>query len=134
MEAKHLYVIGLIGGLIAMVGVFTEWASASAFGMSVSETGWGMTEGTNAPYVALAGGVLTALGVLAALGDRKPISYLMPLGGILAAIGGVWGYSKVSDAIGGAAASAADVSVGYGIYLCIIGGVLGLVGAYGMKQ
>jgi hypothetical protein len=139
MEAKTWVIIGFIGGIVAAVGVFLPWATASAsaggFTASVSASGWDATSGISAPYIALAGGILALLGGLAVLGGQKAIGYLMPIGGILAIAGGVWGFSDVNSALGAVSGVAGvSASVGYGVYACIAGGVLSLLGSLGLKK
>lgn len=135
MEKKTAAIIGLIGGIIAAVGVFLSWGSASVtvpgFGtLGGSWTGWDIaTAAVNSqsyPYIALAGGVIALIGALGVLGIKsKAIGYLLPLGGIIAIIGAGWGFADISGTTG--------VSVGYGIIVCIVGGILALIGSLSLK-
>ncbi len=133
MEAKTWVIIGLIGGVIAAAGVFLTWGS-----VSVTIPGWGTVGGSSSgldiatdgnevyPYLALAGGALGLLGGLGALSGRKGLGYLLPLGGIIAIAGAGWGFADISGMTG--------VDIGYGVYVCLAGGVLALLGSLGLKK
>lgn len=124
MEKKTLLIIGLIGGILAAVGVFLSWFSTAG----VSFSGWDMArtwapllgQSFNQPYVVLLGGILALLGGLAALLAVKVtnISYLIPLGGIIAVLGWVWAAVDIAD----------WSAVSYGFYVCLVGGILALIG------
>jgi len=139
MEKKTLLIIGLIGGIIAAISVFLAWITGSAGGFSVSMSGWDLLRASisDVPYVAvvLVGGILALLGGLGMWATKmKAVGYLLPIGGILALVGGIWGFAKVTEAIGATGIPAGvSVSVGYGIYLGIVGGVLALVSSLGLK-
>jgi len=128
MEAKTWVVIGLIGGVLAAAGVFLTWWSASAFGFTVSGSGLDVATDANEvyPYLALAGGVLGLVGGLGALSGRKGLGYLLPLGGIIAIAGAGWGFADISGTTG--------ADVGYGVYVCLVGGILALLGSLGLKK
>jgi len=84
MEKKTLLIIGLIGGIIAAVGVFLPWFSASGFGITVTANGFDSNEGK----VVVLGGVLALIGALAALATTmKSLGYLIPVGGLVAILG-----------------------------------------------
>jgi len=162
--AKHkekLMIIGLIGGILAIAGVFAPWVIMSGsttsdnqtVSISSSQSGWDLAkgrvtiitevngqsvmrtirgEGKDYPYVALAGGVFVlvgALGLLVFPGVPKK-TLLLAIGGILAIIGAGWGFSGIETGT----VLVATVNYGYGLYLCLIGGVLGLLGALGLKR
>ena len=114
MKKQTLLIIGLIGGILAAVGVFLPWASA--FGFSVS--GWD-GRASNYPYVILLGGILALLGGLMALlaVKVKNIDYLILIGGIVALLGWIW-----------AVADAGLSGWTYGFYTCLVGGILALIG------
>lgn len=84
------------------------------------------------PYVALVGGILVLVGALGLLMfhgvPRKTL--LLAIGGILAIIGAGWGFSDIETGT----VLVATVSYGYGLYLCLIGGVLGLLSALGLRR
>lgn len=150
---KGLVGLGLIGGIIALIGVFTSWVSMSASGMGVTVsadiTGWEIAQGEATvmgttvsiesqtyPYVALAGGILAligAIGVLASPGTKGLVALLV-LGGMLALVGAAWGLADIETGTQSMFGVTADVSYGYGIYLALVGGILGLIGAYGARK
>jgi len=139
MEKKTAGVIGLVGGIIAAVSVFLAWGSVSAsvggFTLSPDVSGLDVRTGIAAPYIVLIGGILALVGGIGMLATKmKAVGYLLPIGGILALVGGIWGFVKVVDAICALFGfSGSGVSVGYGIYLGIVGGVLALVSSLGLK-
>jgi len=123
MEKKTLLIIGLIGGVIAAVGVFLPWVSVSGFGITVTANGFDASQGK----VVLLGGVLALIGGLAVLATTmKSLGYLIPVGGLVAILGWIWG--------------AADVGFGnltnlsYGFWACLVGAVLALIGTLGVKK
>ncbi|KXA94829.1 hypothetical protein AKJ65_03295 [candidate division MSBL1 archaeon SCGC-AAA259E19] len=130
MERQHLMILGLIGSLMAIVGVFLSWASVSAYGYSASSSGWDIaTAETGAetyPYVALAGGIIGLIGSLGVFGMMEmPIKNLLPLGGIVAIVGAGWGLADLMGTEG--------VDIGLGVYVCLIGGVLALLSSLSLK-
>jgi len=129
MEKRTLMIIGLIGGILTTVGVFLPWASATAFGITVSASGW---DGLSASVsdnpdvlLVLIGGILALIGgLLAVLAVKmKSIAYLIPLGGILAIIGWIWSATGVTD----------WSYVSYGFYTCLVGAILALIGSMGLR-
>jgi hypothetical protein len=139
---KRLIAIGLVGGIIALVGVFAPWMTVSVMGFSAGASGWDSTSDFSSPYVVLAGGILASLGSLGVLAGLKGVGFLLPLGGIMATGGAAWGYSQVTSAVPEAVSSLAGlgipagvfgIGVGSGIYVCIVGGVLAIVGSLGLR-
>jgi len=124
VEKKTAAIIGLIGGIIAAVGVFLPWYSAGIAGViTVNVSGWDATAMTSAPYIILLGGVLALLGGLGLLANQKALGYLVPIGGIVAILG--WAY---------AVADAGTLSgFAYGFYACLVGGIIALIGSLGLK-
>jgi len=116
MKDQALLVIGLIGGILAVVGVFLPWASSSGYNVS----GWdgGVSFGESQVYVILIGGVLAAIGAVVALAGVKKINYLVPIGGVIAIIGWAWAAERAGTLSGW----------GYGFYICFVGGILALIG------
>lgn len=55
---------------------------------------------------------------------------ILALGGLLAIIGAAWGFSDIDTG----SAWGASVSYGAGIYLTLIGGIFGLIGAFGLLK
>jgi hypothetical protein len=123
MEKKTLLIIGLIGGIIATVGVFLPWVSVSVGGFSVSADGSGSNQGK----VIILGGVLAVIGALAALATSiKSLGYLVPIGGLVGVLGWVWfgvdaGFGNLS-------------SYSYGLWVALVGAVLALIGTLGIKK
>jgi len=110
-----LALLGLIGGILAAVGVFLPWASA--FGFSIS--GWDVRASVSYPYVILIGGILALLGGLIALAAKvRNIVYLISLGGIIAILGWIWAIADAGTLSGWA----------YGFWACLVGGVLSVIG------
>ena len=119
MNKQTLLIIGLVGGIIAMVGVFLPWASA--FGFSTS--GWDFTAAVSYPYVILVGGIIALVGGLVVLGAKiDQAGYLIPVGGILAIAGWGWAVADAGTLSGFA----------YGFYACLVGGILALIGTLGV--
>ena len=147
---KRLIGTGLIGGVLAIAGVFGSWTSMSGTIMgekfSVSASAWdSITEAEKTITVAdttvsahiereiycclaLAGSILAligALGVLASPGMKIPIA-LLAIGGTLAIVGVGWGYSDISSEVGTLFPSV-EIGIDYGLYICLIGGILALI-------
>jgi len=124
MEKRTLLIVGLIGGILTTVGVFLPWASATAFGITVSASGWDAlsTSVSNNPDVlrVLIGGILALLGGLIALlaVGMKNIGYMIPLGGIIALLGWIWAVANAGTLSGWT----------YGFYACLVGAILALIG------
>ena len=69
------------------------------------------------------------MGGFALLNGKKPVGFLLPMGGIIAIAGGLWGYSDVSAYISRVVTiPELHLSSSYGFYVCIVGGVLALIG------
>ncbi len=133
MRKEILAAMGLIGGVLALVGIFAPWVTLSTgWGASVSMTAWdSITEakilGQPAEremycLLALAGGILALVGALLAVfapAVKAPWASLV-MGGVLAIVGAVWGLSDIETV------SMMDFSVsyGYGLYLTLSGGIL----------
>jgi len=129
MEKRTLLIVGLIGGILVTVGVFLPWVSATAYGITVSASGWDALSASvsNNPDVLLIliGGILALIGgLLAVLAVKmKSIAYLIPLGGILAIIGWIWSATSITD----------WSVVSYGFYACLVGAILALIGSMGLR-
>jgi hypothetical protein len=144
MDERTLAIIGLIGGILATVGVFGTWMTMSMMGVEQSASGWDLARGTGAagglslklPYVALVGGILAVVGsvlVFVKLGAVTKV--LLAIGGILALIGVAYGL-VVADAGAAIAGAVPGVSMGagYGAYLVVIGGILAILVTLGLKE
>ena len=130
MAKGILGVIGLIGGGVAVGGVFLPWLTASGWSWS----GWDWITSTDPKiycYLALVGGGIAALFALLALvaPKAKVLWAILFIGGALAIAGAGWGLSDLHDVV-----ALSGVSYGYGLYMVLGGGVLGLIGALGLLQ
>jgi hypothetical protein len=140
-------IIGLIGGILAAAGVFLSWAyiEFEFLGMpkSADIPGWDMAKGETtimgvpvpgpkepSPYVVLAGGILALVGVFGAVVMRtKKLSILIMMGGLIAILGAIWGFSVIqTGTVTFPDIGPVDSSYGYGLYLCLVGGILALIG------
>jgi len=135
MEKQTLLIIGLIGGILATIGVFLPWIGRSYMGgwSGWGDSGWGLRTtrviSFYSPYPALAGGIIALLGGFALLKEKRPVGFLLPMGGITAIAGGAWGYFDVSAYLSRVGTvPELHLSSGYGFYVCIVGGVLALIG------
>ena len=121
---RALAAIGLIGGFLAVVGVFLPWIPL------LNISGWDLAslasifgEVATYVYLVLLGGIIALIGSIALLLGKRGIAYLLPLGGIITIAG--WGWTFVT--FGGPEAAS------YGFYFCIIGGILALIGSVGLR-
>ena len=143
----------IVGGVLAAVGSFLAWASVSAAGQGVTAKG---TDGTDGYITLVAGIILILYGVArltgSAMGTKKAMAVIAIVAGLVA--GGVAVYDAVTakervlDEASSQVASSAGVtkdqartlldqavssgqvgiSLSFGIFVVIAGGVLGLVG------
>ena len=150
MDNRILVTIGLIGGVLATAGVFGSWTSMSGIIMGekflVSASAWdSITEAEKTitiagtpfsasigretySFLALTGGILALIGALGALASprMKILIALLAIGGILAIVGASWGYSDISSEVG-ALFPSVEIGIDYGLYMCLIGGILALI-------
>lgn len=132
---ERLAALGLVGGTLAAAGVFLPW---STMGGLMEVTGWGLARGEVEivgatfrvsvteiyPWLVLAGGALSLISALGTLAVKtKILKGLLVIGGVLAIVGSCWGFL---DFLG--EPEILRVSIEYGLYLCIVGGVLALLG------
>ncbi len=104
MEKKTAGIIGLIGGIIALVGLFLAWVSASATVMgttfSFDVSGFSLAIGSitamgltipipvqGYAILALVGGIIALIGGIGLLTGKRAIGFLLPIGGLLAIAG-----------------------------------------------
>jgi len=129
MDNKTIGVVGLIGGVLAITGIFTPWVEITG-SISTSVSAWDMVieKQIYELYASLALGGAIAIG-LGALSRNK---FLLALGGVLAISGSAWGYSDIPT--GELLLIPVAVERGYGLYLTLVGGVLGLIGISGLKS
>lgn len=116
-------ILGLIGGGLVLLGSFMPWASiASGFG-SVGVAG---TEGDGKFTLVLGIGVVV-LGVVSRMSGKRlavPQVIACALAGIVAVID----ISNVSSKLAGVESAFVHASVGPGLYLVLIGAVVGAIG------
>lgn len=116
----------VIGAIVVVLGSFLSWASVSAGGQSVSFSGTGEGgDGVLTLILALATGAAAIF--LMGRGRARMISIVVGAALILLiAIINISDVSSVGDQFGGLA----DVSIGIGLWLVLIGGVAAGVGAF----
>ena len=138
MAKRILALIGLIGGILALVGIFTPWATGSVGGIPVSASAWDGIKDSAVSYftLALVGACVALLGALSALAAPrvKALWAILALGGILAIVGAAWGFFDIETGTGvrleeGIGYIPVTSSYGYGLYLTLVGGILALIGA-----
>ena len=92
---RVLAALGLIGGVLAVFGVFLPWIPL------LNISGWDLASlasifGEVATYVYLVplGGILALIGSIALLAGKRGIAYVLPVGGIITIAG--WGWTFVN--------------------------------------
>jgi hypothetical protein len=151
---KIAAIIGMIGGIVVLVGVYLDWIMGSVLtangfdflmvgenglklgrGIVAEVVGWGEAQAIVilvliGGILALAGGVLALVSIIFRKSAKlKFLSYLMLIGGILSIVGAGWGYVKV-----GRATRIAMTGVpGLGLYIIVIGGLIALKWAFDLK-
>ncbi len=147
LNKQTLGIIGLVGGIIAMVSVALAWVTVSMTVGGRTESGGALGidflkaggEGTGMGALVLVGGILALLGAIGLLIAKRPLGYLLPVGGILALAGGIWCVARCAQLSGviaqaiQAMGGTVSFDLGYGIYVGIVGAVLALVGSLGLK-
>jgi len=140
-EKRILGGVGLIGGILALVGIFAPWATFSGWRASLDVSAWDLitraTIGTEQlpretyACLALAGAILALVGALSALAapKAKALWGILAIGGVLAIAGSAWGFSDIETGIG----LGISVNYGYGLYLTLVGGILGFIGVLGLR-
>lgn len=120
---RALAILGFTGSVMAVLGVFFAWEVYHCFCpfccSSSSTSGWALN--AIGAQIAFAGGFVGIIGALGELVKHTKLSYLLPLGGIIALTGAGWYYFEGSGGPWG------NASVGFGPYICIAGGILALV-------
>lgn len=135
-------IIGLLGGLLGLVGVFLPWASASAGPVTISVTGACLggigsidMGGVSIPCSLAASGegaiyaygilAFSVLGLIFVILGKRSTSMLALIFGLLTIILAGVAIARLSSIL----AAAPGASLGYGIILCIVGGILLLLGS-----
>jgi uncharacterized BrkB/YihY/UPF0761 family membrane protein len=137
-DKKILADIGLIASILALIGVFTPWFTQHG-GFHPNVSAWDAMTGSTVwddyrlyeIWAGLAFGaalVLLAGAVLAAVAPRAKAPWVMlHIGGALAIIGFVAAFSEIRDGFG-------YHNCGYGLFLTLVGGLLGLTGILGLRD
>jgi len=137
----------LAAGVLVLVGIFLSWltfkwnAAEMLPSVSLSVSGWDLVTGSGDigegaklyAILAFAGSIVLLLGALWALAtpaNRAPWA-MAAIGGVLAIVGSVWGWSDLSDFVAaGANNPGASFNYGVGLYLALAGGIAGLVASF----
>lgn len=115
--------VGLIGGILAVVGSFLPWGVATVFGRAETIVG---IKGAGIFTLILA--VLGIIFLFLAMKFRKA-SIGTIITGLIIPILCVQQMSMLKEAVGERMIpGVAEVSVGYGLYLTLIGGIILLIG------
>jgi hypothetical protein len=118
------YVV-LIGAILMIIGAIMPWASVMGIGVSGLEgDGW----------FCLIAGVIAGVFAFLKLNWGKWIVVLM---GLVGAVVGIIDYMKIKDAVaatGAMAEAGMGISIGIGMYLVIVGGIVALIGGFITKK
>ncbi len=154
-RSRFIGAFAVIAAVIAIVGVFSPWASAAwtsgdpAENRSADGSGWELMtaggdveEGPEAyAIIGFAGAWALLLGALWAMLDPlSKAAWFVVLAGAAAAIAGsVWGAQSAGDIVfAGAGNAAVTISRAWGLYLTLAGGIAGalasIVGRLGASE
>ena len=134
---QTMRIVAIIGAAVILIGFITPWITISGWvSADISALDWirgwnfgGETlDRRGEVYLALMGVLLAVAGAISALVGPKAKGRwvtLVSLGGIASIIAAIWG---IVD-IGRGAELGVSGGYGYGVYLTLIGGLVGLVGA-----
>ena len=138
---RILGVIGLVGGILVLVGVFGPWLTMSGPGFSAHVSAWdSITQATRAgaavdlkgwAILALVGALCLVAGALSAVAAPhiKALWGIVLTAGLVAVGGVVWAYADTDTTT----VMGISIGYGYGAYLTLVGGILGLTGALGLR-
>jgi len=127
-------VVGFVGGILALIGAFIAWETISSPIVNLSTTGWDI--GNGGKIITFLGIVAIAVALAWILALRLPMpGVILIVVGVLVALVGIANYFSVTDDVNaGNALLPGSTSLGIGVYVDIlagvviaIGGVLGLV-------
>lgn len=107
-------ILGLVGGILALVGTLLPWVTLKELGIDKTFNGLYAWPG----WLALIFGLLCMVLML----PRKKGTYLA--GGIMGLLAFIFAmlFMMILSSFG------ADALIGYGVYITMVGGILGLVG------
>jgi len=111
MEKKVFVIIALLGGIIALIGVFLPWAEVVPGTGTVSA--WDMSD-----VIAISSSLMILLGALA-VWIFGALRSMISVGGLLALADGVAVYKAAS-------------TVDYGIWVVLIGSIIALIATLGI--
>ena len=129
-------IVGMIGGLLFILGIFIPWANGSIAGESiVSYSGWdlynmGATEMNNTFGIVL---VLLGLGILSMLLAilialrARAAGAIVTVFGVISLIFGILLLSAISAYVVGLL-SESGITMGLGLYVCVIGSIVIIIG------
>lgn len=119
MMDKRLLGVAFIGGILILVAVFGD------YGFPTANSFWDYRD----PFL-LTSAFLVIFGVVAIAGlGMESTGATIPVGGFFALIVGIQQYRVLSaypDVLG--------AHVGYAIWLAIVGGILAIIGTFGLKE
>ena len=126
-------ILGLVGGILAIVGVVLPWATASGtvMGMTISMSASGLDAAkSGGEWVAYVYGtaIFGVLGLIFVLISKKSTTMLAFVFGLLALILSGVALVRITQLIGGLSAPGVSVGAGIGLYICVVGGLLLLIG------
>lgn len=117
---NRLLGVGFVGGVLLLLAVVAPYSSWEGDGNGDGETLWD----THDPLV-LTSGILVVFGVIAVVQLGIPaIGAAIPVGGILGLVVGIQHY-RLLEPFG---------VVGYAVWLVMAGGILAIIGSYGLKE
>lgn len=121
-------IVGFVGGVLALVGAFIAWETISSPIVNMSTTGWDI--GNGGKIIAVLGIVAIAVALAWILALRLPMpGVILVVAGVLVALVGIANYFSVTDDVNAAnALLPGSTSLGIGVYVDILAGVVITVG------
>jgi hypothetical protein len=117
-------VLALVGGVLLLVGPFLTWMNAVVISVS------GLQKTDNEAYVLVFLGVVAAVfGLISLLAKSRKMIWVSYVAGIVGLGFSIYYYFAMRDQLGDANSLGEVVSLGAGIYLCLIGSALVFIGA-----
>ena len=126
MTHKQAAILTLAGGALVMIGSFLPWVTIMS--------GFGQIDlaGTSGDGIfTIGGGAVIALGAFVSLDRPTSGWWFVGLLGLAAAGFGAWKIVNIAEALDNT--ETIRSSVGYGLYLVVIGGVAAALGALNMR-